>query len=248
MIPKILHFIWLGNPPPKYAEHSINAFKEVNPEFRINFAYIPTRRLEDIWFKKRIENENEQVAYDSVGYILTRGKYREYIEHQLRIYGGNLRFIQFLSDVMRLELVNRFGGIYLDTDAFPVNPFDDGLLALRRFIVVRHYQRNFIQSDNYFFGSEKDFGSGEFKFPFGEKPDACQIIQTTPGWNSDLKFLRNKMNFFNCKLKIGEWSLNPDFYIDHFVRGNWNTSSGKPVSTPISRFDLLDLKNRVNKN
>ena len=65
----------------------------MNPEFRINFAYIPTRRLEDIWFKKRIENENEQIAYDSVGYILTRGKYREYIEHQLRIYGGRPRFI-----------------------------------------------------------------------------------------------------------------------------------------------------------
>lgn len=139
MIPKIIHFIWFGNPPPAYAEYSARMFAEMNPDFRINFVQVPTTRLEQIWFDGDPENENEQVIYDSIGYIVNRGKYDEYIRHQLNVYSGDLRFIQLLSDVVRLELVNRFGGIYLDTDAFPVKPFDDVLLKSRRFIVIRHY-------------------------------------------------------------------------------------------------------------
>lgn len=96
-----------------------------------------------------------------------------------------------------------------------------------------------MQSDNYFFGSEPETEIGTFKSPFGKKPDACQLIQTVPSWKSNLKFLKNKMKFFRYGLKKGEWSLNPDFYIDHFVRGNWNSLSGKPVSTPVCRLDSL---------
>ena len=37
MIPKILHFIWLGPNKPNYVNFAIDTFKKVNHDFEINF-------------------------------------------------------------------------------------------------------------------------------------------------------------------------------------------------------------------
>ena len=64
-----------------------------------------------------------------------------------------------LSDIYRLKLVSEFGGLYVDCDTFPLKPFDDKLLQLKRFMVARHYNNiassteNNIGDDNYFLGS-----------------------------------------------------------------------------------------------
>ena len=67
--------------------------------------------------------------------------------------------MQVLSDIYRLKLVSEFGGLYVDCDTFPLKPFDDKLLQLKRFMVARHYNNiassteNNIGDDNYFLGS-----------------------------------------------------------------------------------------------
>jgi mannosyltransferase OCH1-like enzyme len=57
-----------------------------------------------------------------------------------------------LSDVVRVELINEFGGIYLDCDTYPLKSFDDELLNYKTFCVKRHYLE-YINTDNYFMGS-----------------------------------------------------------------------------------------------
>lgn len=45
MIPKILHFIWIGPSVPSYALTSMTAFKNVNPKFDVNFMHIQDEKL-----------------------------------------------------------------------------------------------------------------------------------------------------------------------------------------------------------
>ena len=40
MIEKTLHFIWIGNNIPSYANANISKFAEINPDFRINFVVL----------------------------------------------------------------------------------------------------------------------------------------------------------------------------------------------------------------
>lgn len=38
---------------------------------------------------------------------------------------GKVGHITAISDAFRFYLLNKYGGIYLDLDTFPVKPFDD---------------------------------------------------------------------------------------------------------------------------
>jgi hypothetical protein len=73
-----------------------------------------------------------------------------------------------------LEIINTYGGIYLDLDTFPLKPFDDKLLQKEFFTVRRHYDNlaalknaeTNIGSDNYFIGGNgtKDITHNENDF------------------------------------------------------------------------------------
>jgi mannosyltransferase OCH1-like enzyme len=67
------------------------------------------------------------------------------------IYGKNIKNIMLISDIFRLELLNTFGGIYIDIDSLPSITFDEQLLFYNRFCVSRKSGQKII-SDNYFMG------------------------------------------------------------------------------------------------
>ena len=68
---------------------------------------------------------------ESINHILNYESsiYKRFIIEQLtNLYKRNVRFIQLLSDVLRLVIINKYSGIYVDCDTFPIKPFDDKLL------------------------------------------------------------------------------------------------------------------------
>ena len=64
MIPKNLFFIWFGDNPPKYCEFVINTFKEVNPDFKVEFIRKDQHEL-DNW-----ENSKDELLKFSYKYVL----------------------------------------------------------------------------------------------------------------------------------------------------------------------------------
>ena len=111
--------------------------------------------MENIWFNDEITDKFDVSIRKCQSDILnTTGIYEEYIQNQKnRLYKNNLRFIQLLSDIVRVELINEYGGIYLDCDTFPLKSFDDSILSMDSFCVERHYLER-IDTDNYFMGSK----------------------------------------------------------------------------------------------
>ena len=79
----------------------------------------------------------------------------DYIKWQRDFYGTHLSFLQLLSDVVRVEVLNHYGGIYLDLDTFPIAKFDDNLLS-HEFIVVKRKSSGMQPFfDNFFLGKSK---------------------------------------------------------------------------------------------
>lgn len=93
MIPKIIHFIWLGGKPlPKIAEKCIASWKKYCPDFEI---------------KRWDESNLDLNCCQYVKEACDRKKYA------------------FASDVLRIQKLYEYGGIYLDIDVELLKPIDD---------------------------------------------------------------------------------------------------------------------------
>ena len=136
MIPKILHFIWLGPNKPNYVNFAIDTFKKVNHDFEINF-------IEEI----DIENPKNSIVKQTIDYMLST-KYK---------IPENKRFIGQLSIELRYILIYKYGGIYLDCDTFPIKPFDDKLLNCKKFQITRSYDAGYINEEVFFLGKDPNY-------------------------------------------------------------------------------------------
>lgn len=83
-VPKVFHFIWIGNNeiPEEYIKY-INSWRKINPGW-----------MTRIWTNKDLTYEN----FSNLHYILKSKKYAQQ------------------ADIMRYEILYKYGGIYLDTD------------------------------------------------------------------------------------------------------------------------------------
>tara|TARA_R100001460_G_scaffold44439_1_gene81207 strand:- start:1081 stop:1737 length:657 start_codon:yes stop_codon:yes gene_type:complete len=95
MIPKIIHQLWIGpDPMPKHCVEFCKEMKDMNPEFE-----------HKLW-------GNE---------VLKEFKDDKYLYSYLELNSGIP--IAFICDRIRLLLLKKYGGIYLDVDCKPIKPF-----------------------------------------------------------------------------------------------------------------------------
>jgi Mannosyltransferase OCH1 and related enzymes len=227
MIPKNLIFCWVGKDVPEYAKFAMDTFGEMNPGFKLIFVHEPD-----------IENLQNPDARKCMSLVKSkRGNIYRHITNRpfaksvmSKFKGGETTAF---TDALRIFLVNKYGGIYLDTDTFPVKPFDSELLS-RDFAVI-----NFPNSgtnayyDIFFFGCEPGFvGKGlvgvkdrkvhEWVFD----PCVRQIYYPLDiSRCSKTKAEKLGKKFREGTLTVGETLMEkdyiPNYYIDHFRFGSW---------------------------
>ncbi|MFR0544732.1 glycosyltransferase family 32 protein [Limosilactobacillus reuteri] len=106
MIPKTIHFIWLGkNKIDKQSLICINAAKNNLPNYRIK-----------IWNEQNLDLDSIVKENDFVKECLKR------------------KLWAFVSDYLRLYVLYKHGGIYLDTDVQVIRSFNNEMLS-KSFIV-----------------------------------------------------------------------------------------------------------------
>lgn len=116
MIPKKIHFIFglkedEGGKEFSYFHYlNILSAKRVNPEYEINFYYQYEPRA--YWFQELKKQEINFIQLDHVEDVLNGIKISNYAHK---------------ADYLRLDVLRKHGGIYLDTDVICVRPFDDFL-------------------------------------------------------------------------------------------------------------------------
>ena len=103
-IPKIVHQIWLGNSTPfKLHQMYMNTCKKLYKYN--NWEYL-------IWTDKDINRRNFPKTYDFIKEVISIGK---------EMGSLNKKYAQ-IADLMRLEILYKYGGMYLDTTVECVNP------------------------------------------------------------------------------------------------------------------------------
>lgn len=92
MIPKIIHYVWIGGKDkPKKVIDCIESWKQILTDYEIKE-----------WNEHNWPIKSNQFAYES----FNKGKYA------------------FVSDVIRLDVLAKYGGIYLDSDVLVHKKFD----------------------------------------------------------------------------------------------------------------------------
>lgn len=223
MIPKRLIFIWLGSELPNYGKFCIDAFRNVNPDFEIMFVNeidVEHPKNEDVKECLKIINDDQLSIYK---HLTTRNWVKEHLNSKI----GRLTA---LSDALRFCLLNKYGGIYLDLDTFPVNPFDDKLLNYENGFVVNYKPGRY---DIFFIGLNKGcVDDGLVRLPdscnkkwFNKKVQPIQYYEKFYQQIYMKKYDDARNKFFNLNLTFGESAypkrLVPQYYIDHFRKESW---------------------------
>ena len=117
-LPKLIHMIWIGSPLPyhKFAA-SINSYINLNPEYKLY-----------LWL------DHPDSVHSNHDNIVVRDLTKEYWRTEDMIKKSSNFAMK--SDVMRLEILWKYGGIYVDIDSFATRSF--GPVFHRGFMAYRH--------------------------------------------------------------------------------------------------------------
>ena len=139
MIPKIIHFTHFWEPFPDWALKNIDEFRLMNPDFEVKMWYLRDNNLVGV----SSEDWNLPVLDKDCLIIPVPEEVLE-----LALTASSMRF---KSDLIRMFLLHKTSGIYLDVDTRPYKPFDSVLLLKDPFLCV-----NDTETDNYFMGSSAE--------------------------------------------------------------------------------------------
>ena len=209
MIPKHLFFIWIGNNVPNYVNFSINSFKKFNPDFEIEFIHESSIYNDNKDFKECLEILKEKNHYSNIYNTEWRARTLSKTETS-----RNIRF----SDALRHYIINKYGGIYLDCDTYPIKPFDDKLLNYKSFGVKTILSSAWKWVDIFFMGAEKDMVFDKHKKLFTTY--SCGNIKILQNGASN-EFYQNRLNFTNCIENFDLEHCIKNEYIIHFKTLEW---------------------------
>lgn len=113
-VPRKFHWIWFGGEIPEKYVSNIEAMVRTNPGWEVFlWSELPSKSLQD-----RLKMLGAQYSFKNVTEYIGNGLFvnGDLIEKEKNV-GGK-------ADYVRYEVIYIEGGIYLDTDAHPVQPFD----------------------------------------------------------------------------------------------------------------------------
>ena len=139
IVPKIFHFIWVGSPIPAKYRDNISNLMTINPNYKIIlWVDCPSPGIRGV--DLRLINKSEFIN-----------------EPYCNVFNN----IVIKADLIRLELVYKYGGIYSDVDVIAKKPLDDT------------FQKSFLCYEPHHY---RDIGNGMFGLPAGD-PLLCRCLQ-----------------------------------------------------------------------
>ena len=226
VIPRVINLIWLGDKRP-FVDNVVAAYREANPGFTISPVVIrdlgnSCRSDFDFCLGEfiRVYNGDEHDTSDVVTVRLRRVlsqaiSYVDADRSQRITMPSDIprRYYSAITDGYRWMLLHNRGGIFLDFDTFPVQPFSDELLSHDELMAT---------GDVYFLGCSpnKPFRFIEYcTDQLSERP-AGHRIKTVDFCGTDNADLRRR--FFDGTLKYGDLpKYREDCYFYHFGDRSW---------------------------
>jgi len=184
-VPKKMHWVWFGVELPEKYVSNIEDMAVANPLWEIFFwSELPSQPL-----KETLKNHGVRYTFKNI---------TKYLEDGLLVNGDLIlkeKNLAGKSDYFRMEAIYLEGGIYLDTDTYPVQPFDN-FGDLFRWPFASYEAPTYNNLSNGIFGFEK--GSRFLKFALQLTRENClkyQICGVMSGAGPD--FLSAALFFYD---------------------------------------------------
>lgn len=218
MIPKKLHFVWIGDEDkiPQYARFSMKKFQEINPDFQTAF-HILTR---DQIIRKIQSNDQKTIRIAKLALKTMKDKCQsvyDKLEDTAKSFSFWDMFTSiycWMSNYLRFDILNDEGGIYCDLDCYPLRPFDDDLLRNASFQMKNGFSD---WSDCFFIGCERGkLFSKDSKIL--ENPMSLYAGNITRQQFNEIVTKFRKCNLDKCD--VGRFSAGKDSYVAHMYSGD----------------------------
>ena len=199
---------------PRYAWHVMNTYKAVNPDFAVDFVHEEDARRPvhpDVAECLRLVRDGSSKYHRIFDVPIFKGMFR-----------NETVFNTALSDAVRFYLLDKYGGIYLDLDTWPVAPFDDWLLSQRYFHAnVRNGDKTY--PDVYFMGADgkTETTRGIYHESLLVKPTLLPVDDQAVNAKTRERLSRRLQL---CDIKYGDFYCNADrTYVNHLnaCKKNW---------------------------
>lgn len=248
MIPRNMFFIWIGQ-LPSYVQFAIDAYKNINKSFDIRLIHYTIDQLESIYFQKNTNTQIDRLCYNLIDDILNYRRYTQLLDKwaQMLYNYNDVPFIQAFCDILRIEVLNTYGGLYIDCDTFPIKPFDDQLLDMHDRLLIYRNVDGELQPDSYFIGSSGNSFWENYFDGTAYKVVQENSLRMSPGsmLKKPLSYFIRRAKFFKCRLDSSDMKeLNrTSDYFEHYSEFRWG--DGK---VPMTKFDdAFDVQKLVKK-
>lgn len=129
MIPNIFHFVFGMSPDFGGKPFSLVHYLAIKSAIEVN-------KPEKVLFHYQYEPSGEW--WDKIKPYLTLNK----IEAPEEIFGNKLYHVAHKADVIRLQMLQEYGGVYLDCDVICIKPFHD--LYTHEFVIGQQYKPKYV--------------------------------------------------------------------------------------------------------
>lgn len=219
MIPKNIFLIWFGDYVPQFVKANVKHYEQLNVGFNVIFIHRTLSELQSIK-NGCIKHKYDEMIYNSYIYLTGNSKKYQSCINFLKKYhlAYDKESLISLSDIFRLELLNRIGGIYVDCDVFQIRPFDDYLISQEKFVVKVHHTDTFFSTDDFFMGSIPNRENNYMEMPFLNPINCTKIVQTNNKWYTNIQYIKNRKYFYDINFEAICPAFNNNFYIEHYTK------------------------------
>jgi mannosyltransferase OCH1-like enzyme len=198
-IPKALHFVWIGSELPGRYRANVQSFARLNPEFELS-----------LWVDRPCEvsgvanvNRADSTVWSNQG-----------------LYEAE-RNLGAKADILRYEIVERFGGIYCDIDTVCMRPLDE---LFARSFVAAHLGPPWHNITNAIFGFPK--GSKFLDFVVRCLAENARQLPTgtVPARTGPTFFTTCLLSYDDPRIRVidqAALNLTPASYMHHTLDANW---------------------------
>lgn len=244
MIPKIIHYVWLGGGKmTPFISSCVDSWKNVMPDYQLKCWDENNFDIESVpWVKEAIEKKKWSLASDYIRHYAIYTEGGIYMDTDVKVFRSFDNFLSydfFSSIEFHPTIFQHTGRLQVDLQGYPHKAGDSiGGLGILAALFGASPGNPFIKECLDFFGNRHFVRSDGSLFVENINPDIMATIAVKYGflYKDEKQYLKNNMVLFDSSVFCGDRAnFHPrESYAMHYCDGSWRDN--KTVKVKVRSF------------
>ena len=249
MIPKIIHYVWLGNGTMSpFIRSCVDSWKKVMPEYEIKCWSERNFDINSVpWVKEAIEKKKWSLASDYIRHYALYTEGGIYMDTDVKVFKKFDEFLKydFFSSVeYHPDIFKKYGDKQVDSNGNPLKEGDSiGGLGILAALIASVPGNPFIKECMDFFGNRHFVQEDGSLFVDSINPDIMATIAVKYGFHylDQTQLLNNNMVLFDSSIFAGNIAgySKEKSYSMHYCDGSWREKTLKQQLKSFLRNYIL---------